>query len=392
MIDSKRTGAEKSSHDSRWLRLLLDVAEIANDNKSLENTVRSCLRRVCEFNGWHFGYCHVIDGGRDFWWSEEGQVESLLELEPELRELLRSWTKQAMDLNCARHINDFAAVVEDEAAASGEALSSGGAIALPLSVGVGSVGAMAFFSRHSLDRDLLSKDPAGLLQVMESMGGQIGRSVERWQLLRRIAEEAERERTSLGREIHDNLAQQLVGVKLLAQNLRKKMGDRAEEHVGEWELLISNVVVAQDQARALARGLSAGLIPSDEDALADRLEDLCEVVRTGHGLDCQLKTEGTIAVQDELTRTHLWHIAREAVFNALRHADPSRIDLQVIAAENRIRLEIRDDGSGFSGGTGDSQGMGLSSMRQRAELIGGRLELRTIQDEGTVVRCVLPLE
>lgn len=392
MIESKRSGAEKSAHDARWLRLLLDVAEIANDNKSLENTVCSCLRRVCEFNGWHFGYCHVVDGGREFWWSEEGRVKSLLELEPELRELVSSWTKQVMDLECARHVNDFAAEVENETAASGEALSSGGAIAVPLSVGAGSVGAMAFFSRHPLDRSLLSKDPAGLLNVMESMGGQVGRSIERWQLLRRIAEEAERERTSLGREIHDNLAQQLVGVKLLAQNLRRKMGDRAEEHVEEWELLISNVIVAQDQARALARGLSAGLIPSGEDALADRLEDLCEVVRTGHGLDCHLKTEGSIAIQDDLTRAHLWHIAREAVFNALRHADPSRIDLQVIADNDQIRLEIRDDGSGFPDTTGDPRGMGLSSMRHRAELIGGRLELQTIQDEGTVVRCVLPLD
>ena len=388
--DRSRSEDDPKSLASRWLKLLLDVALITNEESSLDEAIISVIRRTCEHNGWYAGNCRTRESGLDLWWCEPGEDGRRLIADDEIRELTRLWSDRTVVTGHIQHVDDFSRGRPTDLELPPRAPTSGGALSTPLLVGDKVMGAMTFFSRHPLSRNLDSNQFDGLLRVIEGIGAQMGRIVERWHLLRRIAEEAESERASLGQEIHDGLAQQLVGVKLLAQNLRKQLAAGSEQHTDKWNLLIENLVQAQDQARALARGLSAISILESSDSLIERLEDLCEVVRTGHGLDCDLEVRGSVTLQDELTRAQLLRIAREAVFNALRHAEPSRISIELSTIEGERILEIRDDGSGLPENWKVSSGMGMASMRHRAQLVGAHLELESEPGRGTVVRCVLP--
>jgi signal transduction histidine kinase len=385
-VSSEREGARR---DQRWLQLLLDVALIANEVEPLEAALAAASGRVCQHNGWYAAYCHVPQSIRDVWWLESVDRPSGLDLPAETRLLARHWALQVMETERTQHIDDFSDSVPEGFDLPGGNPSSGGAVATPLMAGIRPVGAMVFYSRHPLSHHLEPAQLKGLLEVIDSIGTQMGRVVERWHLARRIAEETERELEELGRQIHDGIAQQLVGVKLLAQNLRRRMGTLSERQSEKWDLLVSSLAQAQNEARAMARGLSAGAILSSSDTLVGQLEELAEVVRTGHGVECKLEVEGALSLPDHLMRAHLLRIAREAVMNALRHGDPSRIDIEFRGGDEQLVLEIRDDGSGLPAGSDSDVGMGLIGMRYRAMAIGGRLELESTPSEGTVVRCVL---
>lgn len=389
-MDTSGSGKHRKGHDhdSRWLQLLLDVALIANEAESEKSALRSAMGLVCQHNGWQAGFSH-IGGSRSELWCLTPEETSNRGVDAEAQELARLWALQVMETGEMQFIDDFTDTAVSKFELPGKAPASGGAVATPLLVGERSVGAFVFYSRHPLSKNVDAEQFASLLQVVESIGTQMGRVVERWRFIRHIAEEAESEQEVLGREIHDSLAQQIVGVKLLAQNLRRQMKEQAEPYSEQWDALLDNLAQAQAQARALARGLSAGLILSNSESLIDQLEEFAEVVGTGHEVRCRVEIDGPLAIRDKLTRTQLFRIVREAVFNALRHAEPRSIVIALKSEAERLIVEVRDDGSGLPVGRNSSEGMGIASMRYRAGIVGGQLELESQPGEGTVVRCIV---
>jgi signal transduction histidine kinase len=89
--------------------------------------------------------------------------------------------------------------------------------------------------------------------------------------------------------------------------------------------------------------------------------------------------------------THLYHIAQEAVNNAIKHGQPRTIAMELSSANGRGMLVIRDDGKGFPEGSASSLGMGLHIMNYRAGIIGGALEIRTDPLRGTIITCIFPV-
>jgi signal transduction histidine kinase len=128
----------------------------------------------------------------------------------------------------------------------------------------------------------------------------------------------------------------------------------------------------------------------EHDGLVSAIDEL---VRNTDGLPdirCASIHEGGVEIADPEARLHLYRIVQEAVNNALKHARASTIDVLLDAGKEEIRLEVRDNGVGFSGKAPGSSSIGLKSMRYRAHAIGGRLEIQSESGKGTVVRCVLP--
>jgi two-component system sensor histidine kinase UhpB len=97
---------------------------------------------------------------------------------------------------------------------------------------------------------------------------------------------------------------------------------------------------------------------------------------------------GDDVVRDE-DRIHLYRIAQEAVTNALKHAGASTLKLTLRPAGSAIRLEVADDGGGFDVARGH-EGFGSASMRERAALLGGNIEIDSRPGEGTRVSLLLP--
>jgi signal transduction histidine kinase len=90
--------------------------------------------------------------------------------------------------------------------------------------------------------------------------------------------------------------------------------------------------------------------------------------------------------------THLYHIAQEAVNNAIKHGKPGKVLIQLTAEQGRGTLLIKDDGKGIGENPANNQGMGLHIMNYRAGVIGGVLEIRPDTTRGTVVTCTFPVE
>ena len=89
--------------------------------------------------------------------------------------------------------------------------------------------------------------------------------------------------------------------------------------------------------------------------------------------------------------THLYHIAQEAVNNAIKHGDAAEITIRLTAGAGRGSLMIRDDGKGIPDGIARSTGMGLQIMKYRSGMIGGALDIRRGTARGTIVTCMFPV-
>jgi signal transduction histidine kinase len=199
------------------------------------------------------------------------------------------------------------------------------------------------------------------------------------------------ERTRVARELHDALAQTLFSLGLTAgaaAALVRTDPDRAE----------AELATVQDLARAAAsevRSLVFELRPTglDDDGLAPALAKHLELVGRAHGLDVSMTVPGRAV--DRLppgTEAQLFRIAQEALTNVVRHASARSATVSLVAGDGSVTLTVSDDGDGFDPAARSvrSRRLGLTSMRERAAALGGRLTIESAPGEGTTVTAVIP--
>jgi len=188
--------------------------------------------------------------------------------------------------------------------------------------------------------------------------------------------------------LHDGLGQMLTGIGLLGQNVTRQL-EKEDHPLADEVAEITDLVKEADQ---YARDLSRGLTPVDVDAngLSQALQRLSDNAVRLFDVPCTFDEVGTALVHDSTTATHLYRIAQEAVSNAVRHGDATRIKISLASGADQIRLRIQDDGVGFNPEDIDGPGMGVHIMNYRARIVGGNLEISSEPGEGTVVTCTLP--
>jgi two-component system CheB/CheR fusion protein len=125
----------------------------------------------------------------------------------------------------------------------------------------------------------------------------------------------------------------------------------------------------------------------DREGLAIALEHLAERTRQVFRIGCTFECENRTLVQDRFSATHLYRIAQEAVNNAIKHGKARRILIALRDADQRVRLNVEDDGIGIDPNVQDRVGMGIRNMRYRARMIGGKLEVARKPSGGTAVSC-----
>jgi PAS domain S-box-containing protein len=211
---------------------------------------------------------------------------------------------------------------------------------------------------------------------------------QRVELEREVIASTERERTRLGHDLHDGLAQLLIGVKLLLAALSDKLAAAGSPHKKDAQRAADLVSHAIEQTADLAQGLSP--IPK-RGWLSDALRQLARQSQQLLGVRCDVVRADAPHELSEATATHLYRIAQEAITNAVKHGKATRIALSCDLLEDRLVLEIKDDGCGLPKATPDQGGMGLNIMCYRARNIGGELTITSSSDGGTVVRCSVPL-
>ncbi len=199
------------------------------------------------------------------------------------------------------------------------------------------------------------------------------------------------ERNRIARELHDAVTQKLFSLRLTADAASALIGKDPSRAVAELDTVRRLAAEATDELRAIVVGHRPVDLTGDEldVALRKHIELLDRVhqpsVRFVGGCVPRLADDRQEAV---------YRIAQEAVHNALRHADASRVDVDLVFHNGFVTLEVTDDGRGFDPlAAGEAtRRLGLSSMRERARTAGGRLTVSSQPDGGTTVRLEVPVD
>jgi signal transduction histidine kinase len=194
------------------------------------------------------------------------------------------------------------------------------------------------------------------------------------------------ERNRLARELHDSVTQSLYSLTLLAEaGQRMIQAEDMQQVAGNQARLGEIAQQALQEMRLLVYELRPPALESE--GLIGALEQRLETVERRAGIQARVRVEGEAELAPDLEE-ELYGIAQEALNNALKHAKASQVVLSLRVAEESAVLEVADDGQGFHlTDNRDSGGLGLISMQERADKIGGQLTINSAPGEGTRV-CV----
>ncbi len=215
---------------------------------------------------------------------------------------------------------------------------------------------------------------------------------EREEILRelsnKMAEERADERLQIAGYLHDDLAQVLFRMSLQVDIARKMLDkEELEELQSQLEKIKDSKQETSDRIRALIRELHRS--PLGATGLAESLESFTDEVGRDSGIrfhhDVQdIDLPAPIALL-------IFHIAREGVMNALKHADPADVWIAVTEADEHIVLKLQDNGSGFDTTAPGPEGhFGMAMMRERAKVAGGTLDVASSPDDGTTITVRFP--
>jgi signal transduction histidine kinase len=210
---------------------------------------------------------------------------------------------------------------------------------------------------------------------------------ERERLEKVILEISERERRSLGHDLHDGLGQHLTGTSLTGQILVEKLQARDADETTDAKRLVALIEEAIEQTRRLAKGLV--LADIERDGLSAALQELALTSMEQSRVTCEFHC-GDIVPLDESTTVHLYRIAQEAVSNALRHGKTERIEVALATDVSGLTLTVQDNGAGLPPLATRGHGLGLRIMAHRATIMGGSFSIETPPGGGTRVTCRLP--
>ncbi len=209
-------------------------------------------------------------------------------------------------------------------------------------------------------------------------------------LARQIVQSQEDERAHLARDLHDGTSQKLVATKLLIES--------AVEHAragGSPQDLLKNALARLNDTLNEVRGISHRLRPAllDTRGLASALQHLGGEVAQASGIDITTPTQGQSRQLPDVVNTAFFRIAQEALTNIVKHARARRIEVALEFESNGdVALLVTDDGTGFdvvSVQQDPRRGLGLRSMRERIDGIGGTLQIESRPAHGTQVQARL---
>jgi len=227
------------------------------------------------------------------------------------------------------------------------------------------------------------------VSLLTHIADEVGIAVENAQLYRQAEQLAVmRERQRLARELHDSVTQALYSLTLLSEAARRMAGS-GELRQAQEPLHRLNAISQQalKEMRLLVYELRPLVLKRE--GLVGALQHRLDAVERRAGVEAHLVVQGDVVLPNEVEEG-LYRIAQEALNNALKHAAANSVTVTIRAEGDALEVQVVDDGTGFdplaarSGG-----GLGLITMRERAEKMGGRLEVDSAPGRGTRVAVTL---
>lgn len=199
-------------------------------------------------------------------------------------------------------------------------------------------------------------------------------------LSERVLSIQEAERQRIARDLHDGLGQQLTALRLTLERSR----------LGEQGRLEDAVALCGDILKTLRHAVfDLRPLELDTEEVAEALRATAERFELRTGIATSFRHEGAPLHALPLA-TGLLRVLQEALTNSARHGQATEIGVRLEVGPERLQMTVRDDGCGFEVGRAP-RGVGLTSMAERVDYLGGQLELTSAPGEGTTVRVAVPL-
>lgn len=233
-----------------------------------------------------------------------------------------------------------------------------------------------------------SIDGIGEIEEVERIELAFLRMMRRLEAERRRAGSAalraqEEERARIARDLHDEVNQSLTGLLLRLEAVREAAPPELEPELAATKALANQ---AMRELLSLARQLRPTAL--DDLGLAAAIAGQVEQISQGE-IEAELVEEGSFSDLGSDVQLVVYRVAQEALSNAVRHSDATRIGVTLRRSEAGVELEVNDDGRGFAFEVSE-RGLGIAGMRERALLIGAALTIESRPDRGTTVRLVVP--
>jgi len=241
---------------------------------------------------------------------------------------------------------------------------------------------------HVIDRGYFIYDENG--KALRMIGAMVDVTA-RVNLAETQMQAAIEERQRLARDLHDTVAQTLYSLTLLSEAVRRlanngdldqvqayagRLGETAQQSLREMRLLVYEMRSPVIEKEGLVRALQVRL----------------DSVEKRSGIEVNFQSN-VVKALPTLLEDGLFYIASEALNNSLKHAMASAITIRLELGESAVVLEIRDNGRGFDfGDKKELGGLGLITMKERAEKLGGRTQIHSVPGEGTRVFVSIPHE
>jgi signal transduction histidine kinase len=383
LLSAQQTLEQQVIARTRELSALYDVTAAASASLELETVLERSLDRVLRVMQCHVGAIHLLDPGQKMLHLAASQgfsAESLHETDPmPVNGGLVSWA--------ASHAEPL---VVPSVAESPRAL-----VAIPLATDNASYVGVPMRAKGQVLGVLSIVGEAGRqfnqaeVSLLASIADQVGVAVENAQLYRQAEQLATlRERQRLARELHDSVTQSLYSLVLVAEAGRRLAGSGDLERV---EQAVQRMGEIGQQALKEMRLLVYQLRPSalQSEGWIRALQQRLDAVERRAGIEAQLVVEGTPALSDGAEQ-ELYRVVQEALNNALKHAAAALVTVRIYSEGSCVQVEVTDNGQGFDPQAAyQGGGLGLVTMRERVEKLGGALTIRSAPGQGTIVQVAL---
>ncbi|HEX4924083.1 MAG TPA: sensor histidine kinase [Bdellovibrionales bacterium] len=194
-----------------------------------------------------------------------------------------------------------------------------------------------------------------------------------------MAQAQEDERLRISRTLHDELGQNLALLKLKLSGVE----------YGESHELLSIVDDTIERLRRVAFEIRPLLL--DELGLVHAIKRKLSELHRATGLKIFVEQAPEDLVLGEPYDLSLYRIVQESLNNVVRHARATEVVVSLRRKIRSVHLEVRDNGAGYKPATGAARGMGLATMKERAELLGGHFQIEAIRGGGTIIQVEIPL-
>jgi signal transduction histidine kinase len=210
---------------------------------------------------------------------------------------------------------------------------------------------------------------------------------ERQRLECEILEISEREQWRIGRDLHDDIGQQLVAIGIFAFKLETRLREEAHACAADVVRLRAELGTALQTTRDLSKSLFP--VELERGGLVLAIEELAIRTQSLTQANCRVSADADFWIERE-SAIHLYRLVQESITNAIKHGKPKNISIECRVRDGLRTVRICDDGVGFRMPdlASKSAGVGLQLFQYRARLLGARVEVRTMSDgTGCEVIC-----